>query len=750
MNHPLGLDLEPLRASFFDEAADNLERFEQLLLALDPDQPDAEALHALFRCAHSVKGGATTFGLADAAAFTHRLEALLDGWRRGERAPTTAAVDTLLSAGDTLRALLHAHRHAQPPPRLTDLETQLLALADAGCPPLPIAPAAPALAGAMALGAGTPPAAAPAATAAAAHACSDAVESAPPPPTAGAPPGAAGGAAAARELELLLGPPDDPAAAQGVQELFAEIDGLGRIEPLDDAPSPVGVRRFRITSTCSEAELLDLIGLHADPAHCVLRAAAALPAQAPAREAAPLRHAGAAPALEAVPPAAAGATGTPPPPPPRDAPSAQATDAAPPPAAGPSPASASATAPPPAPAAAAVAVPALPGSGDAATLRVPVDKVDQLLDQVGELVVAQSVLQQALQTLAPAAQQALEPALALLQRHVRALQDTVMAVRMVPMSTVFARFPRLLRELGAQLGKRVELVLEGEATELDKGMIERIVDPLTHLVRNALDHGIEPPAERRARGKPEAGRLTISAAQEGPSVLLSVRDDGAGLSRARLLAKARERGLHAPDSLTDAQVWALIFAPGFSTAAAVTEVSGRGVGMDVVARNVAALGGAVEVDSAEGRGLTVRVRLPLTLAILDALLVRVADECYALPLPAVVESFRPEDASAARIGGRAVVRLRDALLPVLSLQQLFRVPAPRAADERRVLVAVQAEGRRIALEVDELVGQQQVVVKDLLANCGRVEHVSAATVLGDGRVALILDLASLVRVASPA
>lgn len=731
MNHPLGLDLEPLRASFFDEAADNLERFEQLLLALDPNQPDAEALHALFRCAHSVKGGAATFGLADAAAFTHRLEALLDGWRRGERAPTTAAVDTLLSAGDTLRALLHAHRHAQPPPQLTDLEAQLLALADAGCAPLPIAPAAPAPAGAMALGAGTPPAAAPAATAAAsaaAHACSAAVESAPPPATAGAPPGAAGGAAAARELELLLGPPDDPAAAQGVQELFAEIDGLGRIEPLDDPPSPVGVRRFRITSACSEAELLDLIGLHADPAHCVLRTAAAPPPQAPA---------------------AAGATRTPPPPP-RDARAAQATDAAPPPAAGPSPASATATAPPPAPAAAAVAAPALPGSGDAATLRVPVDKVDQLLDQVGELVVAQSVLQQALQTLAPAAQQALEPALALLQRHVRALQDTVMAVRMVPMSTVFARFPRLLRELGAQLGKRVELVLEGEATELDKGMIERIVDPLTHLVRNALDHGIEPPAERRARGKLEAGRLTISAAQEGPSVLLSVRDDGAGLSRARLLAKARERGLHAPDSLTDAQVWALIFAPGFSTAAAVTEVSGRGVGMDVVARNVAALGGAVEVDSAEGRGLTVRVRLPLTLAILDALLVRVADECYALPLPAVVESFRPEDASAARVGGRAVVRLRDALLPVVSLQQLFRVPAPPAADERRVLVAVQAEGRRIALEVDELVGQQQVVVKDLLANCGRVEHVSAATVLGDGRVALILDLASLVRVASPA
>ncbi len=256
-------------------------------------------------------------------------------------------------------------------------------------------------------------------------------------------------------------------------------------------------------------------------------------------------------------------------------------------------------------------------------------------------------------------------------------------------------------------------------------MVERIVDPLTHLVRNALDHGIEPPAERRIRGKPEAGRLTLGAAHEGTSVIVTVRDDGAGLSRTKLLAKARERGLATPDGISDAQVWALIFAPGFSTAAALTEVSGRGVGMDVVQRNVAALGGSIEIDAAEGRGMAVRVRLPLTLAILDAMLVRVADECYALPLAAVVESFRPEDATAGRIAGRRIVRLRDAVLPVLVLQ----------------------DGGRVALEVDELLGQQQVVVKNLLANCGPVPHVSAATVLGDGRVALILDVGSLVRLA---
>lgn len=671
MNHPLGIDLAPLRDAFFDEAADNLDRFEQLLLALDPAAPADDTLHALFRCAHSVKGGAAAFGLADAARFTHRIEAPLDRWRRREQPPSAAAVDTLLAAGDALRALLGAHRAGRPAPALDALADRLEALAD---------PAAP-------------------------HAAS------PTPSPAGSPAaslaGSAGAAGAPRRLELRLGPPDDPAAAAGLIELFADIAELGRIEALGDGPSADGVRRFAVSTGCGDAELLELFGLHADASRLSLRP---LPDTAPP----PTPPAAAAAAAPAPAPASANA-------------SAHASD------------------PAPQPPAAATAAPAPAGSAAAATLRVPVDKVDLLLDQVGELVIAQSMLLQQCAALEPAAQQRLEPALAALQRQLRELQDTVLAVRMVPMGAVFARFVRLARELAAQLGKRVDLVLEGEATELDKGMVERIVDPLTHLVRNALDHGIEAPAERRARGKPEAGRLVIAAAQEGASVLITVRDDGSGLSRARLLAKARERGLHAPDSLADDQVWALILAPGFSTAAAVTEVSGRGVGMDVVARNVASIGGTVEIDAAEGRGLTVRVRLPLTLAILDALLVRVAGECFVLPLQAVVESFRPEDAAPACIGGRRLVRLRDALLPVLPLQPLLRVPALPDPAQRRVLVAVEAEGARAALEVDELIGQQQVVVKNLLANCGPVEHVSAATVLGDGRVALILDIGSLVR-----
>jgi two-component system chemotaxis sensor kinase CheA len=375
-----------------------------------------------------------------------------------------------------------------------------------------------------------------------------------------------------------------------------------------------------------------------------------------------------------------------------------------------------------------------------------VDKVDQLINLVGELVITQAMLRQEAAALDPALQRQLGVGFADLERHTRELQDAVMSIRMVPMSVVFSRFPRMLRDLASKLGKQVELVTHGGATELDKGMIEKITDPLTHLLRNCCDHGIESPEERRARGKPAAGTITLSASHQGGSVLIEVRDDGKGLSRAMLLAKARERGLHAPDSLSDAQTWALIFTPGFSTAAVVTEVSGRGVGMDVVQRNIAALGGVVEIDSSEGRGMAIRVRLPLTLAIMDSMSVRVADECYILPLAAVVEAFQFTPAQLKSIGGQArVIRVRDEFLPVLELDRVFGVPRGGPAGAGSMMVVVEAEGVRIALQVDELLGQQQVVVKNLESNFGRVEHISGATITGDGRVALILDVGALVR-----
>jgi two-component system chemotaxis sensor kinase CheA len=321
-----------------------------------------------------------------------------------------------------------------------------------------------------------------------------------------------------------------------------------------------------------------------------------------------------------------------------------------------------------------------------------------------------------------------------------------MSIRMIPMSMVFSRFPRMLRDLAAKLGKKVEFVTLGESTELDKGLVEKITDPLTHLVRNSCDHGIESPADRLARGKPEAGTITLAASHQGGSIVIEVRDDGKGLSRPQLLAKARERGIDAPDTMTDAEVWSLIFAPGFSTADVVTDVSGRGVGMDVVKKNITALGGTVEIDSSKGYGMSVKVRLPLTLAIMDSMSVGVGGECYILPLSSVVESFQLSAEKLRSIGGSGrVVQVRDEYLPVVELERVFNVPRAAQAPATSIMVVVESDGTRMALLVDELLGQQQVVVKNLESNYRKVEHISGATIMGDGRVALILDVGTLVR-----
>ncbi len=286
----------------------------------------------------------------------------------------------------------------------------------------------------------------------------------------------------------------------------------------------------------------------------------------------------------------------------------------------------------------------------------------------------------------------------------------------------------------------------GEATELDKGLVEKITDPLTHLVRNSCDHGIEMPAERLAKGKAEHGTVTLIASHQGGSIVIEVRDDGKGLNRDKLLNKARERGLDVSDGMSDSDVFGLIFAPGFSTAEEVTDVSGRGVGMDVVKKNITALGGTVEIDSAEGYGMTVRVRLPLTLAIMDGMSVGVADECYILPLSSVVESFQVQPGMVKTIGGNGrVVEVRDEYMPVIELERVFDVPRNFEQAISPILVVVEAEGGRVAMMVDELLGQQQVVVKNLESNYRRVDDISGATIMGDGRVALILDVGALVR-----
>ncbi len=364
---------------------------------------------------------------------------------------------------------------------------------------------------------------------------------------------------------------------------------------------------------------------------------------------------------------------------------------------------------------------------------------------MGELVITQAMLAQRASRLDRTARQELLGGLNDLERTTRDLQESVMAIRMIPMGEVFQRFPRVVRDLAARLDKQLDLRTVGEATELDKGMIEKITDPLTHLVRNAVDHGIELPAERIAAGKPAQGTLTLGARHEGGCILIEVQDDGRGLDRERILDKARRNGIPIADTASDTEVWNLIFAPGFSTAEAVTDISGRGVGMDVVRRNILALGGSVELDSVLGRGTTVRVRLPLTLAIMDGISVAVDDELYLLPLASVVESFQAQAGSIRTMPpAQRLVQVRNEWLPVLSLAAAMG-SEPDAKVAAPMLVLVQADGRRIALEVGRLVGQQQVVVKNLEANYRRVPGVSGATIMGDGSVALIVDVSALVR-----
>ncbi len=384
------------------------------------------------------------------------------------------------------------------------------------------------------------------------------------------------------------------------------------------------------------------------------------------------------------------------------------------------------------------------GNGEGASIRVNVQKVDSLINLVGELVITQAMLAQTAAHAGPTIIESLRNGLSLLERNTRDLQDAAMSIRMMPISFVFSRFPRLVRDLAAKLGKEVELRTVGDDAELDKGLTERIIDPLTHLVRNSLDHGIELPEERAAKGKPRRGTITLRAYQRGGSITIEVADDGAGLDRARILAKARERGMALEPEMSDRDVWQLIFEPGLTTTANVTDVSGRGVGMDVVRRNVAALGGRIEIDSVPGRGTQMSIRLPLTLAILDGMSVRVGSETYILPLGAVFESLQPASGTIRTIPGTGeVIDVRGEYLPVVALHKVFGLRSDAQSWDKGIMVIVEAESGKTALFVDELVGQHQVVIKSIETNYRKVPGVSGATIMGDGRVALILDVAYL-------
>ncbi|GKT02002.1 chemotaxis protein CheW [Acidovorax sp. SUPP3434] len=701
-------DLSQFYQIFFEEAGENLDQMEHMLLDLDLSAANDEELNGIFRCAHSIKGGAATFGFSDVAELTHQMESLLDRLRRHELQPIPQMVDVLLESADASRSLLARHQAGGQGEAVStaELVRRISELAAGNVPAEPVAAVAP------------PPPPPPAPTPVPAPAP---VTPAPSIPAAAAAPGSA------RSLEIRIGPLERLEQADAIKELFRDIPGLGSIR---DVPSDEqGVRLFAVETTSTNDDLLDLFAFHVSKDQVRIGAedgsasveadpeAALLQAGEVSTEA-PYGFFNGSPGMPSDRTEVAVANVS-------DAPSAK------------QPAAAARAAEPKAVSQAQM---------ESTTIRVAVNKVDQLINLVGELVITQAMLAQNSRGLDAGAYQQLLAGLADLDRNTRDLQESVMSIRMIPMSIVFSRFPRMLRDLANKLGKKVEMVTLGEATELDKSLVEKITDPLTHLVRNSCDHGIEMPADRLAAGKSEHGTITLSASHQGGSIVIEVRDDGRGLSREKIMRKARERGLDVSDQMSDADVWGLIFAPGFSTADEVTDVSGRGVGMDVVKRNIAALNGSVEIDSAEGYGMRVSVRLPLTLAIMDGMSVGVGEEVYILPLSSVVESFQvnPDDVNTVAQGSQ-LVKVRDEYMPVIALEKTFQVPRLDQSKSSNIMVVVEADGSRVALLVDELLGQHQVVVKNLETNYRKVPNVSGATILGDGTVALILDTGALVR-----
>jgi two-component system chemotaxis sensor kinase CheA len=655
------MNLDPEMAEiakvFFAECREGLDAMEAGLLRLE-NSDDGELLNTVFRAAHSIKGGAATFGFQELANFTHGVESLLDGMRNGVRPVTPQTTQTLLQSCDCLRDLTRAAEAGQAADRVRveQLNAALARLQSDGV----------ATPGVESPGVQTPAAAS----------------------------AIIGWNAAFQPVEELFKLRTDPVAL--FQELTAGGNqvttraSLVRIPPLQDLDPEKCYFTWNIdvTGPAAEAKVHQVFGW-VDP-RCGIAVS-------------PLH-------------------------------STLAT-----------PSSASAANPPPV-----APNPTSKIAADSGSIRVATEKVDNIINLVGELLITQSMLAGFVDGIGPADLPRLRQGLLQLARNSRELQESVMQIRMLPISFAFNRFPRLVHDLSRALGKKVQLKFSGEHTELDKTVLEKISDPLVHLVRNALDHGLETPERRIEAGKDPSGTLELLAYHEGGNILIEVRDDGAGLNRDKILDKATQRGLVAPGHvLSDAEINNLIFMPGFSTAEKISDVSGRGVGMDVVKKNIADLGGHVQMLSETGRGSRIRIRLPLTLAILDGQLVRVGGETYVISLLAIVETIQIKRERLSTISGRAeVFRLREEYLPVVKLYQQFGIEPDSRNAEDGLLVVVEADGIRVGLLVDDLLAQQQVVIKSLESNFKPVSGVAGATILGDGAIALIIDVPGLIQAAA--
>ncbi|HCB2932456.1 TPA: chemotaxis protein CheW [Morganella morganii] len=647
------MDITEFYQTFFDEADELLRDMEQHLLELDPRDPDSEQLNAIFRSAHSIKGGAATFGFTLLQKTTHTLENLLDKARHDELTLTPDIIDVFLDTKDVMGSQLDAYKSDTLPDeasfnRICEVLGHVeQSVADAAvvtetAAPEPVSETAEITAGSE--------------------------ESSTVPET-----------GFSHHFTFTLSKLKESEVALLADELslfgtvYKTEQGtdtlkvwLGTNTAIDDIS---GVLCFVVDDSqiayeeTPAAELTAMLAADNTPAEAeeeTVSAPVAVPAPAAASSSAPAA---------------------------RKAPAAAAKN-----------------------------------KGDSGSIRVAVEKVDQA--EYAELL--SSIVQ--------------------LERNSRALQESVMSIRMMPMDYVFSRFPRMVRDIASKLNKKIELKVEGSSTELDKSLIERIIDPLTHLVRNSLDHGIEKPDVRAANGKPEAGTLTLAAEHQSGNICIEVRDDGAGLNRERILAKARQQGMDVHDNMTNDEIAMLIMAPGFSTAEVITDVSGRGVGMDVVKRNIQDMGGRIQIGFTEGRGTVTRILLPLTLAILDGMSVKVADDVFIVPLSAIISTLQPRQEDIYRLAGEEKMLLvRGEYLPLVEMHQVFGIEEAERDLAKSIALIVQNAGNRYALLVDRLIGQQQVVVKNVESNYRKIPGISAATIMGDGSVALIIDVAELQR-----
>ncbi|WP_419210577.1 chemotaxis protein CheA [Providencia manganoxydans] len=660
------MDITEFYQTFFDEADELLRDMEQHLLELDPFDPDSEQLNAIFRSAHSIKGGAATFGFTQLQNTTHTLENLLDKARHDELTLTPDIIDVFLDTKDVMASQLEAYKNDSLPDeetfkRICEVLGRVEQTAEEVISqelPLPQSMQAETVA-----------------AIADDYSYYVIITLA---------------QLKANEVDLLT---DELALFGSLYHTQKTEDSLvawlGTNTTIDDI---CGVLCFVVDGS-------QITHQRVDAQTCL----AYLPSsnnvgsdEVKSEQAAELE-------VNKIASTASKEASTTP----------------------------RKTAP-------------AKTKNDSSSIRVAVEKVDQLINLVGELVIIQSMLTQHSQQLDHNEYSDLLSSIVQLERNSRALQESVMSIRMMPMDYVFSRFPRMVRDIATKLNKKIELKVEGSATELDKSLIERIVDPLNHLVRNSLDHGIEKPEVRIANGKPETGTLTLSASHQSGNICIEVRDDGAGLNRERILAKARSQGMSVHDGMSNEEIAMLIMAPGFSTAEVITDVSGRGVGMDVVKRNIQDMGGRIQIGFTEGKGTIIRILLPLTLAILDGMSVKVSDDVFIVPLSAIISTLQPRQEDIYRLAGEEKMLLvRGEYLPLVELHQVFSIKGAESDLSNSIVLIIQHAGHRFALLVDKLVGQQQVVVKNIESNYRKIPGISAATIMGDGSVALILDVAEL-------